>query len=352
MATTVFDISKKLGLDAKAVLAKAKEIGIVSVKVVNSSVDDLTAEWLVEELVKSNPVVGERENIYEASTDFRKRNMDFSPSPYMKSCSWGWRIEYVKAGISWDSTLKHRVYSCPDTPEYNSVVGATALVLCNHRTRVLVDICSVTRFPAHRQDGLSGLAKPFRERAEKYLAEVGGNPVIIQPGVAHRLYFLSTEPWPQNMQALTATASLTEWPAILSICADADRFFRWPRVGELLWPGCVRTANDGEHQFPTELLSRLRRLEIKADTRTNGPAIVSFLAAGGERPNWGNEGWPVHHVFNGADDGNLFTHSAGLVAAHPVAHHLVHESALLNWLLRREAFLRFGFDPNRDFSAA
>lgn len=361
MAKTIFDISKKLGLDAKAVLAKAKELGIVSAKVVSSSVDDLTAEWLVEELVKSNPIVGERKNIYEASTNFKKHNLDSMPSPYMKSCLWGRRVEEVLAGISWDSTLAHRVYSCPDTPEYNFVLGATVLILLNRQTgaRVPVDVCSVTRLPANRPDGLSGLSQPFRDRAEKYLGEVGGNPAIIQPGVAHRLYFLSTEPWPARMQALTATSSLTEWPAILSICADVDRFFRWPRVGELLWPGCVRAANNGEYQYPPELLSRLRRLEINADTRTNGPAIVSFLAAGGERPSLGNEGWPIHHVFDGTEgaphavhDGNLFTHSAGLVAAHPVAHHLAHQSALLKWLLRREAFLRFGFDPNGDFAAA
>ena len=58
----------------------------------------------------------------------------------------------------------------------------------------------------------------------------------------------------------------------------------------------------------------------------------------------GTEGVPhaVHH-------GKLFTHSAGLVAAHPVAHHLAHQSELLKWLLRREAFLRFGFDPMNIF---
>jgi hypothetical protein len=72
----------------------------------------------------------------------------------------------------------------------------------------------------------------------------------------------------------------------------------------------------------------------------------------------GNEGWHIHHVFDGTEgaphavhDGNLFTHSAGLVAAHPVAHLLAHQSALLKWLLRREAFLRFGFDPKGDFAA-
>jgi hypothetical protein len=60
----------------------------------------------------------------------------------------------------------------------------------------------------------------------------------------------------------------------------------------------------------------------------------------------------AHHVFGGADHGSLFTHSAGLVAAHPIAHHLAQQSDLLKWLLRREAFLRFGFDPERDFVQA
>jgi hypothetical protein len=97
-------------------------------------------------------------------------------------------------------------------------------------------------------------------------------------------------------------------------------------------------------------------LRLKPDDRTNGPAINSFQAAGGERPIWGNEGWHIHHIFDGTEgsphavhDGNHFTHSAGLVAAHPVAHHLAHHSDLLKWLLWREAFLRFGFDPSGIF---
>jgi hypothetical protein len=116
-------------------------------------------------------------------------------------------------------------------------------------------------------------------------------------------------------------------------------------LGALFWPECVRANIDGTYIFPTELITHLERLGLKPDTRTNGPAINSFQAAGGKRPTWGNEGWPIHHVFNGVDDGNVFTHSAGLVAAHPVAHHLAHQSALLKWILQREAFLRFGFDP-------
>ena len=128
------------------------------------------------------------------------------------------------------------------------------------------------------------------------------------------------------------------------------------RLGALFWPGCVRTQNDGEHIFPDELKIHLERLGLKPDTRTNGPAVNSFQAAGGKKPIWGNEGWHIHHIFDGTEgsphavrDGNHFTHSAGLVAAHPVAHHLAHHSNLLKWLLWREAFLRFGFDLSGNF---
>ncbi len=359
MAKTIFDISKKIGLEVKVVFAKAAELGIVGAKVSNSSLDEITAEWLIEELVKSNPIVGERRNIFGTPNASKLPNPNSANPPYMKPNLIGCRIQEVAATTSWNSTLTHRVYSCPDTPDYQSSLGATALILRNNATgiRIPLEVCSVTRVPADMLGGLNGLSEPFRQRAEQYLADVGNDPQIIHPGCNHRLYFLGTEPWPANMQVLTAACPATEWSAILSICADSNRFFRWPRVGELFWPGCVRAANNGEYQYPAELASLLHRLNLKPDTRTNGPAIVSFLAAGGERPSWGSEGWHIHHVFDGTEgaphavhDGNLFTHSAGLVAAHPVAHHLAHQSALLKWLLRRESFLRFGFDPNGDFA--
>lgn len=364
MATTIFDISKKLGIDAKAVLAKAKALGIVSAKVVSSSVDNLTAEWLVEALVKTNPIVLERRSIFGTANDFKRSNADSAITQYMRPNLKGRRIETVSVNVSWDATLRHRVYSCPDTSEFDFVLGATALILekaldvGRKRIRIPLEVCAVTRLAANNLESLSGLSQPFRERAEKYLAEVGNDVRIIRPGCAHRLYFLGTEPWTEKMRNLTVAASEVEWSAVLSICADPDRFFRWSRIGGLLWPGCIRTENDGEHKFPAEVLSLLNRLEIKPDTRTNGPAINSFEASGGERPSWGGGGWHVHHVFDGTEgtphavkDGSLFTHSAGLVATHPIAHHLAHQSALLKWLLRREAFLRFGFDPNGDFAA-
>ena len=40
----------------------------------------------------------------------------------------------------------------------------------------------------------------------------------------------------------------------------------------------------------------------------------------------------------------------GLTATHPVAEALADEDFRFAWLLRREAFLRFGYDPDAVFS--
>src|SRR5580765_7788856 len=50
MPVRIYDISKKLGLENKEVLAKAKELGIATAKVPSSSLDKITAEYLEEQL--------------------------------------------------------------------------------------------------------------------------------------------------------------------------------------------------------------------------------------------------------------------------------------------------------------
>jgi translation initiation factor IF-2 len=50
MPVRIYDISKKLGLENKDVLAKAKELGITAAKVPSSSLDKITAEYLENEL--------------------------------------------------------------------------------------------------------------------------------------------------------------------------------------------------------------------------------------------------------------------------------------------------------------
>jgi translation initiation factor IF-2 len=60
MPVRIYDISKKLGLENKEILAQAKAMGIAAAKVPSSSLDKITAEWLEEELVKIYPEAAAR----------------------------------------------------------------------------------------------------------------------------------------------------------------------------------------------------------------------------------------------------------------------------------------------------
>ncbi len=55
MPVRIYDISKKLGLENKEVLAKAKELGIAAAKVPSSSLDKITAEFLENQLTGGRP---------------------------------------------------------------------------------------------------------------------------------------------------------------------------------------------------------------------------------------------------------------------------------------------------------
>ena len=55
MPVRIYDISKKLGLENKEILAKAKALGIAAARVASSSLDKITAEYLEEELFKDHP---------------------------------------------------------------------------------------------------------------------------------------------------------------------------------------------------------------------------------------------------------------------------------------------------------
>ena len=46
MPVRLYDIAKKLGLENKEILTKAKEMGIAAAKVPSSSLDKISAEWL------------------------------------------------------------------------------------------------------------------------------------------------------------------------------------------------------------------------------------------------------------------------------------------------------------------
>lgn len=147
------------------------------------------------------------------------------------------------------------------------------------------------------------------------------------------------------------------------VWAQKDRFIRWPeKNAPPFMPGVIRDKK--YHKCSQEQKQRLRKANIKADGRSNGPAVVAFLLAGGERPKreQSNKRWSVHHIYDGkfpapgrskttwaVRDGDYFTKAAGLVAIHPIADGLADEVSLFAWLLRREAFERFEFDPDGVF---
>lgn len=274
----------------------------------------------------------------------------------------------VQARLTWHAVLKHRIYSCPDTSAYLFVHGATDLLLNNSETkyRIPLNVQSVLVGSLSDPDFLKKVPTALRARFSDYINAVQHIPGMLDSYPRHRFYFLSEEPWPEWLQKLTATASNLEWSAFLSICAEPSRFLRWPKMGKLLWDGCTRGDENQHHEYPSDVAEELIRFGLQLDPRNNGPAIMAFRTSGGVRPVCGisGDGWHIHHVYDGTcqaigipiavphavNEGKLFTHSAGLVAAHPVAHHLAHHSDLLKWILRREAFQRFDdFDPMNVF---
>jgi len=57
MPVRIYDISKKLGLENKEVISKAKALGIAAARVASSSLDKITAEYLEGELLKDHPEI-------------------------------------------------------------------------------------------------------------------------------------------------------------------------------------------------------------------------------------------------------------------------------------------------------
>src|SRR5688500_5241894 len=55
MPVRIYDIAKKLGIESKEVLAKAKELGITAARVPSSSLDKITAEYLEGHFKPASP---------------------------------------------------------------------------------------------------------------------------------------------------------------------------------------------------------------------------------------------------------------------------------------------------------
>jgi hypothetical protein len=156
---------------------------------------------------------------------------------------------------------------------------------------------------------------------------------------------------------------------ICHMASHLDAFVRFPKRAVLLWQGCDRIAPEGKkqkyHKYPMFIKDAAKKLGVRLDTRPNGPAITSFLFAGGERPErfGSTNAWSIHHLYSGKfpyigkfdslhgqKDGKHFTQSAGLVAVHPLADALSDEFPAFSWLLRAHSFQKFGYDPDHVFA--
>lgn len=85
MPVRIYEISKKLGLENKEILATAKALGIAAAKVPSSSLDKITAEYLEEEILKAHPDVA------------AKLKPSAAPAPEPKPAPVEQKIEIIKA---------------------------------------------------------------------------------------------------------------------------------------------------------------------------------------------------------------------------------------------------------------
>jgi hypothetical protein len=155
------------------------------------------------------------------------------------------------------------------------------------------------------------------------------------------------------------------------VAGHLQDFIQWPQRAVLLWQGCDRVPASGKkqkyHCYPEAISLLAKTNKITLDARPNGPARAAFLLAGGIRPErfGSTNSSTMHHVYSGKFSYigrtttthavklcNHFTQSAGVVAAHPVADALSDEYPFFAWLLRYEAFARFGYDPDGVFSSS
>lgn len=279
------------------------------------------------------------------------------------------KIAHVNVARTWDLVCRHRIYSRPaDT--HTDISDADFLLLKRGSQNQTMKVVGFWKFNP-RGDRPQAVPIEWLTRLEDYIADIASardlGGILDQPG-DYFFYCLArddddyeedirapgdNDSWPNRLRAMTGKRDLVDQAAI-ALWREKDSFFRWPHESALLWQGVTR--RQGGYSYPDEIRCLLGR---EPDQRNNGPAIHAFELSGEKRP----DGWHVHHVYDGSvsipgtskpivhavNHPDYFTHSGGLVAAHPAAHFVAHESELLGWLLRWEAFKRLKFDPDNIF---
>jgi hypothetical protein len=204
----------------------------------------------------------------------------------------------------------------------------------------------------------------------KHWSEIARHTVQLAEGIDNRSRDQDVPQWICMMKEDKYNVGVQ---CAVAIWNQRETYIRWPSFSRLLWPGLTR-HKDGKsktcYKYPQHLKQEIECAGYNVDSRNNGPAIHAFQLSGGDRslrPYPENWGWTIHHIYDkthqaprmvsarkvphAISDGSLFTHSAGLVALHPLADYIAMREPLLAWLLRWEAYRRFeGFDPMNIFS--
>lgn len=205
-------------------------------------------------------------------------------------------------------------------------------------------------------------------RVAKNWSQVAERTIKLAEDMDNRTSAQDAPHWIRAMWRGRSNISSVGVQSSIAIWRQRETYFRWPSQKRNLceeyslnWTRHKDGRKKDCYDYPQQLSDEIAQKGFRVDRRSNGPAIVSFLLAGGERPlrpfpsRWG---WTIHHIYDGehprfpngqvphaVNDPKLFTDSRGLVAVHPFADYIAMREPLLAWLLRWEAFRRFQFDP-------
>ncbi|WP_288428627.1 hypothetical protein [uncultured Spirosoma sp.] len=154
---------------------------------------------------------------------------------------------------------------------------------------------------------------------------------------------------------------------IRHVTRNWDKFVKWPSVQNLYFPAIHRRKKEESYPFTIYdgHLTEMQKRNIKVRKLTNDPATIAYQLSSDVYPKRQKKAsihWHVHHIYDGqfpwtsnkvtlhaVKSGDHFTHSAGLVAIHPIADALADEFGYFAWLLRAKAYERFGYDPDNVF---
>ena len=243
MPVRIYDIAKKLGLENKEILTKAKELGIAAAKVPSSSLDKISAEWLEEELIKGDPALAARlatppveEKPRPAPVEDKIVLITAPPPPAPEPTpAVDGEVESAAAPVEEPSAPKPVVPPPPPKPQMGEKVGFIQLP---------------TR-PASSRPGERGGDRGGAQRPQQ-----GGRPSQPQRGDGRQQFQRGRDGRPQPGSQQPAKPAAPQAPKI-SLPSDAQVIVIKP-------PIVVRALAEALKQKPFTIIAELMKLKVMA----------------------------------------------------------------------------------------